>query len=76
MKKTIKSWLSSKASLLIYAFLLCSTFLAAQNVTGTILDVDGSPLIGATVLVKGTTSGTITDIDGTFSIAAKEKVMF
>lgn len=41
----------------------------AQNISGTVTDVSGEPLIGASLLVKGTTSGTVTDIDGNFSLA-------
>lgn len=42
---------------------------AVRSVTGTITSAtDGSPLIGATVRVKGTSTGTVTDIDGNFSI--------
>ena len=38
------------------------------NVSGVVTDVDGEPLIGATVLVKGTTQGTATDLDGQFEL--------
>lgn len=40
-----------------------------KTVTGTVLDENGEPLIGVTVLVKGTTSGTVTDFDGKFSLS-------
>lgn len=33
---------------------------------GTVKDMKGQPLIGATVVVKGTTVGTITDMDGNY----------
>jgi hypothetical protein len=36
--------------------------------TGRVLDQDGEPLVGATVLLSGTRSGTVTDLDGTFSL--------
>ena len=40
-----------------------------QKVSGVVLsEDDGSPVIGATVMVQGTSIGTITDIDGNFSI--------
>lgn len=41
-----------------------------SNITaqGTVVDVSGEPVIGATVKVKGTAQGTITDINGEFSI--------
>jgi len=42
--------------------------IAQVNVEGTVLDSDGNPLIGVSVLVKGTTIGTISDIDGSFSL--------
>ncbi len=45
--------------------------LNAQNVTGTVTSsTDGSPLIGATVLVKGTTTGAFTDDEGNYSVTA------
>lgn len=36
---------------------------------GVVVDEDGEPLIGATVMVKGTQNGASTDIDGNFSLA-------
>ena len=45
----------------------------AKNITGTIVDVNGDPVIGANIVVKGTTNGTITDIDGHFTIEADSK---
>jgi TonB-linked SusC/RagA family outer membrane protein len=42
---------------------------AQKTVTGQVTSgSDGTPLIGATVAVKGTTEGTITDLDGNFSL--------
>lgn len=38
------------------------------NVKGTIVDDQGSPLIGVSVRIKGTSLGTITDFDGHFSL--------
>lgn len=42
----------------------------AQNtqVTGHIVDENGEPVIGASIVVKGTTVGTVTDFDGNFSL--------
>ena len=39
-----------------------------QLITGTVMDEDGVPLSGASVLVKGTTNGVVADFDGKFSI--------
>lgn len=44
-----------------------------KNVTGTVVDVNGDPVIGANVVIKGTTNGTITDIDGRFAIDVDAK---
>lgn len=43
-----------------------------KKIRGTITDVNGVPVIGANVVVKGTTNGVITDIDGKFSIDVSE----
>jgi TonB-linked SusC/RagA family outer membrane protein len=43
--------------------------LQSVNITGTIVDATGEPVIGANVFVKGSnTIGTITDIDGKFTL--------
>jgi TonB-linked SusC/RagA family outer membrane protein len=39
------------------------------SVSGTIRDIQGEPLPGVSVSVKGTTGGTVSDVDGNFSIA-------
>jgi len=44
------------------------TIMQQRNLTGTVVDENGVPLAGATVLVKGTTNGTTTDFDGKFSL--------
>lgn len=41
-------------------------------ITGTVKDVEGLPLIGASVQVKGSTSGVITDLDGAFSLSVPD----
>jgi len=38
-------------------------------VTGKVTSVNGEPLIGATVVIKGTTIGTATDVNGNFSLS-------
>lgn len=45
--------------------------LASAQITGTVLDDEGAPLPGASVVVKGTTTGATTDFDGNFSINAE-----
>ncbi|MEA5129901.1 MAG: TonB-dependent receptor [Proteiniphilum sp.] len=39
-----------------------------RRITGTIIDENNEPVIGANVVEKGTTNGTVTDIDGNFTL--------
>jgi TonB-linked SusC/RagA family outer membrane protein len=39
-----------------------------RTVTGIVLTVNGEPVIGAGIVIKGTTNGIITDVDGKFSL--------
>ncbi|WP_299362885.1 TonB-dependent receptor [uncultured Parabacteroides sp.] len=43
-----------------------------KKISGTVLDAQKEPIIGANVLIKGTGTGTITDIDGNFTLEAAE----
>ena len=55
----------------IILLLLCLTPLtifAQTLVKGKVVDTQGEPLIGATVLVENTTVGTVTDLNGLFEI--------
>ncbi len=38
------------------------------NVSGSVTDVNGEPLIGVNILVEGTSTGTVTDYDGNFQL--------
>lgn len=50
-------------------------FAFAQNiqVRGSVLDENGDPLVGVTILLQGTTTGTVTDFDGNFALTAPQK---
>ena len=39
------------------------------SIQSTIVDAEGQPLIGVSILEKGTTNGTITDLDGAFTLS-------
>ncbi len=54
-------------------FLLLSflSFAQSTNLKGTVRDVNGLPLSGASVLLEGTKRGTVTDANGNFSIAVE-----
>ena len=43
-----------------------------KTVKGRVIDANGEPVIGASILEKGTTNGTITDFDGNFQLNVKE----
>ncbi|MBQ8071694.1 MAG: TonB-dependent receptor [Bacteroidales bacterium] len=43
---------------------------SGKKITGTILDENGEPVIGAAVMVKGSSVGAITDLDGRYSLEA------
>jgi TonB-linked SusC/RagA family outer membrane protein len=65
--------------LLLCSFLSLYSLLNAQNnknytVTGTIKDISGEPVIGASIVVKDSdpVKGTISDLDGNFSISLSD----
>lgn len=43
-----------------------------KNITGTVVDADGSPLVGVQVIIKEKAVGTLTGSDGSYSIDAEE----
>ena len=45
----------------------------APTIRGTVVDEEGEPLIGATVMIKGTKTAMATDIDGNFELRYTEK---
>src|SRR5687767_5921108 len=58
----------------VVLFLVAGASVMAQHtVSGRVTSsVDGAPLPGVSVLVKGTTTGTSTDADGRFSIGVPD----
>ena len=62
--------LTKRAALTVLSSMLCLVAFAQNHqVTGTIRDAAGEPMIGVNVLEKGTTNGTITDFDGNYSLS-------
>ena len=68
---TIQNYLKSLA-------LAAATLVAAVSVafaqdtarlSGTVVDENGEPLVGAAVMIKDSSTGTVTDLDGTFTLA-------
>ncbi|WP_308991305.1 TonB-dependent receptor [Mariniflexile litorale] len=60
---------SKRLFLLVFLGLGITTAFAQQKtITGSVTDINGLPIAGATIILKGTTTGASTDFDGTFSI--------
>lgn len=54
-------------------------FAQTVDVTGTVVDETGEPLIGVTVMVQGTSNGSATDFDGNYvlkNVPSKGKIVF
>jgi TonB-linked SusC/RagA family outer membrane protein len=72
-RMTISKNLPALLVLLFSGLFLLQAEIRAQQpeilqVRGTVLDADGQPLTGATIIIEGTTTGTVADIDGNFAI--------
>lgn len=52
--------------MIIISFIPLLTFAQEMQVQGNIIDENGEPLIGVSVLVQGTGTGTVSDFDGNF----------
>ena len=68
--KTEKSF-SIKLALLSLFMFFSASVTAQVTVTGTVMDEQGEPTIGATVREKGTQNGTVTDFDGRFTVKVR-----
>ena len=55
-------------SIALSLFLCGGTALAQNAVSGTVVDENGEPVVGASVIIKGTRLGVVTDVDGKFVI--------
>ena len=46
---------------------------ANNAIKGTVVDINGEAIIGATIMVKGSNNGTVTNIDGEFTLPSLKK---
>ena len=75
----MKCKLSLNKSKFVWIFLFCmfsnSSFLAQsqEKISGVVKDVNGTPLLGASILVKNTNKGAQSDFDGNFSISVSNE---
>ncbi|MCR4773613.1 MAG: SusC/RagA family TonB-linked outer membrane protein [Prevotella sp.] len=54
----------------LFCVMLSCVAFAQGQIKGTVIDENGEPIIGASVLVKGTKTGAVTNIDGQFTLNA------
>ena len=71
MKTSIN--LKNMRVLLSMLFVFLSVNVVAQNITGTVKDSQGEPIIGASVVEKGTSNGVVTNLDGQFTLKSSGK---
>lgn len=56
----------------LFLLVFIPIFSFAQNtLNGTVLDDEGQPLYGATVIIKGSNEGTVTGVDGAFNLTTE-----
>jgi TonB-linked SusC/RagA family outer membrane protein len=53
----------------LLAMLIAFSSYAQVKISGKILDQEGQPIIGATIIEKNTTNGAVSDIDGNFALS-------
>ena len=69
----MKTHLTRGLAILLIAITAWQTALAQNNrkISGTVVDENGSPMAGATLVVAGTDRYAITESDGKFSLTAQ-----
>lgn len=80
-KRNEKRFAGFRSLFLVALMTLFGITAHAQGITvkGTVIDAQGEPLIGASVLVKGTSNGVATDIEGNYTlnnVAKNAKIEF
>ena len=75
MRKRILEPIGHVVRMAVVLFLLSLSSIAVaqtgNNVSGTVTDQQGNPLVGVTIMKDGTQVGSVSDMDGHFSIVAK-----
>lgn len=67
---TISYWLLFTFIMSLSHSLIAQTNSAKKSVSGVVLDVEGHPLIGASVIASPSGTGTITDVNGRYELSA------
>ena len=56
---------------LLMLYMAMSAMAQKQLFTGIVKDVQGDPIIGASVVEKNASNGSVTDLDGKFSVSTR-----
>ena len=65
----LKTYIRNALATAVMLLVASAAWAQSRNITGIVFDTDGkSPLVGATVILKGTATGTISNADGTYTI--------
>ena len=59
-------------TMVVLLFISVATYAQQHSVKGTVVDQNGFPIIGMTVMEQGTQNGTTTDIDGNYQITVSK----
>ena len=68
----INNVMSKRGWFTLLALFMTINLFAQKTVKGIVVDETNTPLIGATIMIKGTSNGAITDLDGAFNIKAQK----
>ncbi len=68
-----KKNLSKLVITLLICFMQFTGFSQVKTVTGKVTELNGEPLTGVTIVIKGTTRGITTDIDGNYTLPVEEE---
>ena len=69
--KRIIMFLSIVAAMIL-SFSMTLSAQSRMTVTGTVVDINGEPLIGVAVIEQNTSNGVMTDVDGKYTISVSK----
>ena len=67
-----EKFFSIRLTLVSLFMLISATMMAQVTVTGTVIDMQGEPIPGASVRESGTRSAAVTDVDGKYAISVQD----